>query len=204
MSRRRNRRQFLEDSMFAAAAAAAAGTSGHLLAGESEIPSKSANERLNVAVVGVKGRGGSHIGAFAGKPDTVITHIVDVDSVIGPQRAIEIGKRQGGMEPKWEEDIRKVLENPSIDIVTIATPNHWHSLMAIWAMQAGKDVYVEKPVSHHVTEGRRMVQAARKYNRICQGGTQYRSSGGNRAAAEYVRSGKLGQIKLAHVCTYRA
>ena len=201
MSRRRNRRQFLEDSMFAAAAAA--GTSGHLLAGESEIPSKSANERLNVAVVGVKGRGGSHIGAFAGKPDTVITHIVDVDSVIGPQRAIEIGKRQGGMEPKWEEDLRKVLENPSIDIVTIATPNHWHSLMAIWAMQAGKDVYVEKPVSHNVSEGRRAVEAARKYKRICQTGTQCRSNPGMIQAIDYVRSGKIGDVKVARGLCYK-
>src|SRR5687767_6358959 len=139
MSRRRNRRQFLEDSMFAAAAAAAAGTGANLLAGESEIPSKSPNERLHVAVVGVNGRGGSHIGAFAGRQDTIVTHVVDIDSVLGPKRATEIGKRQGGMEPKWEEDLRKVLENKSVDIVSIATPNHWHALMAIWAMQAGKD-----------------------------------------------------------------
>src|SRR5687767_7670997 len=99
MSRKRNRREFLEDSMFAAAAAAAAGTTGQLLAGDSETPRKSANERLHVAVVGVKGRGGSHIGAFAGRQDTLITHIVDIDSVIGPQRATEIGKRQGGVVP---------------------------------------------------------------------------------------------------------
>ena len=203
MSRRRNRRQFLEDSMFAAAAAAAAGTSGHLLAGESEVPTKSANERLHVAVVGVKGRGGSHIGAFAGRQDTIITHIVDVDNVIGPQRAKEIGKRQGGVEPKWEEDLRKVLENKSVDIVSIATPNHWHSLMAIWAMQAGKDVYVEKPVSHNVSEGRRAVEAARKYKKICQTGTQSRSNPGMIQAIEFIRSGKIGDVKVARGLCYK-
>ncbi len=100
--------------------------------------------------------------------------------------------------------MRRIFDDKSVDIVSIATPNHWHSLAAIWAMQAGKDVYVEKPVSHNISEGRRMVQVARKYNRICQGGTQYRSTGANRAAAQYVREGKLGQIKLAHVCTYRS
>ena len=99
--------------------------------------------------------------------------------------------------------MRRIFDDKSVDIVSIATPNHWHSLAAIWAMQAGKDVYVEKPVSHNISEGRRMVQVARKYNRICQGGTQYRSTGANRAAAQYIREGKLGQIKLAHVCTYR-
>ncbi|MBM4020606.1 MAG: Gfo/Idh/MocA family oxidoreductase, partial [Planctomycetes bacterium] len=101
------------------------------------------------------------------------------------------------------QDMRRIFDDRSVDIVSIATPNHWHCLAAIWAMQAGKDVYVEKPVSHNISEGRRMVQAARKYNRICQGGTQYRSSGANRAAAQYVREGKLGRIRLAHVCTYR-
>ncbi|HEX5104742.1 MAG TPA: Gfo/Idh/MocA family oxidoreductase [Pirellulaceae bacterium] len=203
MSRRRNRREFLEDSMFAAAAAAAAGSSGRLLAGESDVQSKSPSERLHVAVVGVKGRGGSHIGAFAGRQDTLITHVVDIDSNIGPQRAKEVGKRQGGIEPQWVEDVRKVLEDKSVDIVTIATPNHWHSLMAIWAMQAGKDVYVEKPVSHNVSEGRRAVEAARKYKKICQTGTQSRSNPGMIQAIEFVRSGKIGDVKVARGLCYK-
>ena len=203
MSRKRNRREFLEDSMFAAAAAAAAGSSGRLLAADSEPQSKSPNERLNVCVVGVKGRGGSHIGAFAGRKDTLITHIVDVDSNLGPQRAAEIGKRQGGHEPKWEEDLRKVLEDKSVDIVTIATPNHLHSLQAIWAIQAGKDVYVEKPVSHNVSEGRRVVEAARKYEKICQTGTQSRSNPGMIRAIEYVAAGKIGDVKVARGLCYK-
>lgn len=201
---KRNRRQFLEDSMFAAAAAAVtAGSTGHLLAGDVEPQSKSPNERLNVAVVGSKGRGGSHIGAFAGRKDTVITYICDVDTDIGNNRVNEIEKRQG-VKPKFEHDIRRVLEDKSVDIVTIATPNHWHALMAIWAMQAGKDVYVEKPVSHNVSEGRRAVEAARKYKKICQTGTQCRSNPGMIQAIEYVRGGKIGDVKVARGLCYKS
>jgi predicted dehydrogenase len=199
---RRNRRQFLEDSMFAAAAAAMTGSTGSLLGADVDVQSKSPNEKLNVAVVGVKGRGGSHIGAFAGRQDTVITYVVDIDSKIGENRVNEIEKRQG-VRPKFVEDIRKMLEDKSVDIVTIATPNHWHSLMAIWAMQAGKDVYCEKPVSHNVSEGRRAVEAARKYKRICQTGTQCRSNPGMIQFMEYVQSGKIGQVKVGRGLCYK-
>src|SRR6478609_7757987 len=199
----RNRRQFLEDSMFAAAAAAAATyTPGRELFAQDEPQSKSPNERLNVAVVGTKGRGGSHIGAFAGRKDTVITYAVDVDSTIGNNRVNEIEKRQG-VRPKWVEDIRQALDDKSVDIVTVATPNHWHSLAAIWAMQAGKDVYCEKPVSHNVSEGRRAVEAARKYKRICQTGTQCRSNPGMIKLIEYVQSGKIGDVKVARGLCYK-
>jgi len=202
MSSRRNRRQFLEDSMFAAAAAAAASAPSGFLFGQDEPQSKSANERLNVAVVGTKGRGGSHIGAFAGRKDTIITHAVDVDSKIGNSRCEEIEKRQG-VKPKWVEDLRQVFDDKSVDIVTIATPNHWHSLAAIWAMQAGKDVYCEKPVSHNVSEGRRAVEAARKYKRICQTGTQCRSNPGMRQFMEYVLAGKIGHVKVGRGLCYK-
>jgi predicted dehydrogenase len=199
----RNRRQFLEDSMLAAAAAAAASSSApYLFAQEEEKQSKSANERLNVAVVGTKGRGGSHIGAFAGRKDTVITYAVDVDSTIGNNRCNEIEKRQGS-RPKWVEDIRQVLDDKTVDIVTIATPNHWHALGAIWAMQAGKDVYCEKPVSHNVSEGRRAVEASRKYKKICQTGTQCRSNPGMRQFMEYVQSGKIGDVKVGRGLCYK-
>ncbi len=198
---RRNRRQFLEDSMFAAAAAAAVNAPAGYLFGQEE-QSKSPNERLNVAVVGTKGRGGSHIGAFAGRKDTVITYAVDVDSVIGNNRVNEIEKRQG-VRPKWVADLRQALDDKSVDIVTIATPNHWHALAAIWAMQAGKDVYCEKPVSHNVSEGRRAVEAARKYKRICQTGTQCRSNPGMRQFMEYVQSGKIGQVKVGRGLCYK-
>ena len=96
-----------------------------------------------------------------------------------------------------------MLEDKSIDVVSIATPNHWHSLAAIWAMQAGKDVYVEKPVSHNVSEGRRIVQAARKHERLCQAGTQCRSNPGMREAMDFVQSSQIGEVKLARGLCYK-
>ena len=196
---KRTRREFLEDSMFAAAAASVAGASTQVFAEEKQ--SSSANEKLSVAVVGVRGRGGSHISAFAGRKDTEITYVCDADEGVGQGRAAQIDKRQ--RKPKFEKDIRKVLEDKSVDIVTIATPNHWHSLIAIWAMQAGKDVYVEKPVSHNVSEGRRLVEAARKYKRICQTGTQSRSNPGMQAAVKYVHDEKIGKLQVARGLCYK-
>ncbi len=196
-----SRRRFLEDSMFAAAAAAA--TQGLPLFAADEAPqSKSPNEKVNVLVVGVNGRGGEHISNWAGRNDTSISHVCDVDEVIGNRRAEDIAKKQG-TKPKVIGDIRKALEDKSIDIVSIATPNHWHSLGAIWAIQAGKDVYVEKPVSHNVMEGRRVVDAARKYGRICQTGTQSRSNPGMRQAIEFVHSGEIGDVKVARGLCYK-
>jgi predicted dehydrogenase len=198
---KRTRRQFLEDSMFATAAAVAAGSSTQLFAQETQ--SRSANERLSVAVVGVKGRGNSHIGAFAGRKDTEVTYICDVDSEFGGKRVEEVAKRQGGRAPKLEADLRKVLEDPSVDIVSIATPNHWHALAAIWSIQAGKDVYVEKPVSHNVSEGRRIVQAARKHEKICQCGTQSRSNPGMMDAMKFLHEGGIGTVKVARGLCYK-
>jgi predicted dehydrogenase len=200
---KRNRRQFLEDSMFATAAAVAASSSGRLFAQDEAPQSSSPNERLNVVVVGVNGRGGSHIGAFAGRKDTRITHVCDVDSDIGGKRSTEIGKRQNGFTPKMVDDLRRVLEDKEVNIVSIATPNHQHSIQAIYAMLAGKDVYVEKPVSHNVSEGRRAVQVSHKHNKICQTGTQSRSNPGMRDAIEFIHSGKIGEVKLARGLCYK-
>lgn len=197
-----NRRRFLKDSMVATATALAATTPAtRLLADEKQ--SKSPNEKLSVAVLGVRGRGSALAASFGTRDDCEVTYVCEPDTAIGPNRAGQIGERQDGRVPKCVTDMREAFDDPSVDIVVVATPNHWHSLASIWAMQAGKDVYVEKPVSHNVSEGRRMVQSMEKYNRICQGGTQYRSVGSNRAAAEYVKSGKLGTLKLAHLCMYR-
>jgi predicted dehydrogenase len=199
---RRNRRKFLEESMLATAAVVAANSAGRVFA-EDQPQSSSPNERLNVCVVGVNGRGGSHIGAFAGRKDTVITHICDVDQSVGGKKAIEVGKRQGGITPKFEEDIRRVLEDKSVDVVSIATPNHWHSLAAGLAIVAGKDVYVEKPVSHNVSEGRVVVNLARRESKICQTGTQCRSNPGLIQGVEYVKSGKIGEVKVARGLCYK-
>lgn len=198
---RRNRRQFLEDSMLATAAAVASSATYPLFAEDNQ--SSSPNEKLGVAVIGVRGRGNSHIGAFAGRKDTEILYACDVDSDVGNGRAAEIAKRQGGRTPQVVADLRQVLEDKRVDIVSIATPNHLHALQAIWAIQAGKDVYVEKPVSHNVSEGRRVVEAARKYKRICQTGTQSRSNPGMIEAIEFVRSGKLGKVNVARGLCYK-
>ncbi len=199
---KRTRRQFLEDSMFATAAAVAATSTSKLFA-EEEKRSSSPNERLNVAVVGVKGRGGSHIGAFSGKSDTQITYVCDVDRAVGEERVNEIAKRQGNKAPKLVLDIRELLDDKSVDVVSIATPNHWHALGAIWSIQAGKDVYVEKPVSHNVSEGRRIVEAARKYQKICQTGTQSRSNPGMIDAIKYVQDGGIGKVLVARGLCYK-
>jgi predicted dehydrogenase len=189
---------FLQETLLATAAVSAG--PARVLAGAGQAKqSKSPNERLSVAVIGVRSRGGDHAKAFDSRDDCFLSYICDVDSAIGERVAGQFKSK-----PKFVQDMRRIFDDKSVDIVSIATPNHWHCLAAIWAMQAGKDVYVEKPLSHNISEGRRMVQVARKYSRICQGGTQYRSTGSNHAAAQYIREGKLGQIKLAHVCTYRS
>jgi predicted dehydrogenase len=178
----RSRRQFLEESMLAAAAAVSVG-SQHWAAAAENTQSKSPSEKLGVAVVGVRGRGGEHLSAFSSRKDTEVLWIVDADSNVGGARVEEVAKRQG-RKPKYTQDMREAFADPSVDVVSTATPNHWHSLVSIWAMQHGKDVYVEKPVSHNVSEGRRVVEAARKYNKICQTGTQCRSMQGTRHAMD--------------------
>jgi predicted dehydrogenase len=197
------RRQFLEDSVLAAAVAAAF-PAGGLMAAEAklELPKKNPGELLYVAIVGAGDRGRVHIDEFIINPNTEITYVVDADENIGRQRAEVVAKRQG-RTPKVTQDMREAFADKSVDIVAIATPNHWHSLAAIWAMQAGKDVYVEKPVSHNVSEGRRMAETARKHDRICQAGMQCRSMQGTIDAIEYVRSGKIGEVKLARGICYR-
>jgi predicted dehydrogenase len=183
--------------MTAAAAAGIFSPAVGVIGAESEAGSP--NEKLSVAVIGVRGRGGDHARAYQGRPDCTISYICDADEAIGAKVAEKFESK-----PKYVADMRRIFDDKSVDFVSIATPNHWHSLAAIWAMQAGKDVYVEKPLSHNISEGRRMVQVARKYDRICQGGTQYRSAGTTRATARYIAEGKLGQIKLVHCYTYRA
>lgn len=200
-----NRREFLEQSMFAAAAAA---TAGGLAGGPDSLfaeekKSTDANERLRVAVVGVRGRGQSHLSAFMKRADTEVVAIVDVDEAIGNKKGVERVTKTTGKTPKFYTDVRKMLEDKSIDVVTIATPNHWHALGAIWAVQHGKDVYCEKPVSHNVSEGRRIVQAARRHKKIVQTGTQCRSMGGTIKAIDFIKSGKIGEVNLARGLCYK-
>ncbi len=201
----RNRREFLEQSMFATAAAVAAASASPLLANDKNEKS-GPSDRLRVAVVGVNGRGQNHIGGFHLRGDqgpTEIVAICDIDEKVGQKTCEDIAKKQNGRKPKYVKDIRQVCDDQEIDIVSIATPNHWHALGAIWAIQAGKDVYVEKPVSHNVSEGRRIVEAARKYNKICQTGTQSRSMSGMREAIQALHDGLIGEVKLARGLCYK-
>src|SRR3954453_18617259 len=198
-----DRRRFLHDSAALAALMAADNRfSSRAEARQDDsattVKPGSPNEVLRVAVVGVHGRGMDHVEGFGQlKKDVRITTICDIDAnVIGPAKK-ELEHLYGGATISHVQDIRRLLDDKSIDAISVATPNHWHALATIWACQAGKDVYVEKPVSHNVTEGRRTVEAARKYNRIVQTGTQIRSHKGIQDAMEYIRSGKLGKVYMA-------
>jgi predicted dehydrogenase len=163
-----------------------------------------ANERLNIAVIGVRGRGLDHIGGLAGRHNCRVTHICDVDTAVTNAAVQRIQKAQGGAAPTIVQDMRRLFENKDIHAVTVATPNHWHSLAGIWAMAAGKHVYVEKPVSHNIWEGRRLVEASRHYNKICQAGTQIRSNPGIREAIQFIRDGKLGACTVARGLCYKS
>jgi predicted dehydrogenase len=196
-----SRREWLERSMLATAASLAAlpGSRSTVLAAEPAAPG-GANETVRVACI----RGKEHYNSLAGnkKLNTVVSYICDVDEEVGKKACDEIEKKQG-FRPVYVNDMRKVFDDKNIDAITTATPNHWHALCAIWALQAGKHVYVEKPVSHNVSEGRRIVEAARKYKLVCQTGTQSRSSAGMREAMKYVHDGKLGNVKLARGLCYK-
>ena len=158
------------------------------------------NEAVRVGVIGFNGRGKSHMTGIKNEKGLKLSGLCDIDEkVLGAQM-----KNHDEKEVLGVTDMRKIFDSKSIDAVSIATPNHWHSLAAIWAIQAGKDVYCEKPVSHNVSEGRRLVEFARKYEKIVQCGTQSRSSReGIAQGVEYVRSGKLGKIIIARGFCYK-
>jgi predicted dehydrogenase len=161
-----------------------------------------ANDRVRVAICGVRGRGNDHIRGFSRVPGVEIAALCDVDENILNGRLDEIQKT-GRPRPKGYFDIRELLKDKDIDAISIATPNHWHSLMAIWACQAGKDVYVEKPCSHDWFEGKQLVAAVKKYNRICQHGSQARSNPGLVEAIHHVQDGTIGDVYLARAICYK-
>src|SRR6185369_13800295 len=132
------------------------------------------------------GRGRDHMHLLLKQENVEIVAFCDPDATRLAEKCDEFEKL-AGRRPRLDQDLRRILDDRSIDVVTIATCNHWHALAAIWAMQAGKHVYVEKPVSHNISEGRRIVEVAHKLGHICQGGTQNRSSGSWQAAIEYMR-----------------
>ena len=187
MTRNVGRRQFVTTSLGAAAAVAA-----------SPRRALSASDRIRLGIIGVGGRGTGWVRRLARKDDVDITYLCDVDAVRF-ERAVEVIDSAGRPAPKTTQDLRKVLDDPGVDAVLIATNHHWQALATIMACQAGKDVYVEKPGSHDAWEARKMVAAARKYDRVVQVGLQNRSAAYLQEAREYVQSGKLGTLHLVRV-----
>lgn len=196
-----NRRQFLKNSAFAAASVSLAPSLVHAQSTPANAKIVGANGDVRVAVVGLNKRGKNHIDGLAPVKGARIVAICDVDTAVLDRTKAYL-KEKHNLDVQTFSDYRKLLESQAIDAVTLATPNHWHSLGGIWAAQAGKDIYVEKPISHNIWEGRKLVEAARKYNRIVQAGTQTRSSYAIKEAIGWLRAGNLGKIKLARTLCY--
>ena len=152
-----------------------------------------ANDTIRIGVAGINGRGSAHLGAFAGMKKVDVTYLIDPDSRLFGRRTEQV-QSQGGNKPQCVQDVRYALDDPNLDAVSVATCNHWHSLIGIWACQAGKDAYIEKPISHNIFEGRKLVEAAQKYNRVVQHGTQQRSSAKRAQQINAIQSGKYGKL----------
>ncbi len=162
----------------------------------------SPNDTIGVAVVGFNGQGKTHIRNFLAIEGVQIVALCDVDERLLPQGAALVEQQQG-KRPKLYTDVRQLLEDKDVDVISTATPNHWHALLTIWACQAGKDVYVEKPACWSFHEGEKMIEAARKYNRIVQVGHQTRSDPTTRNAVQRVWAGEIGQVYLARGLCYK-
>jgi predicted dehydrogenase len=196
-----DRRTFLKTSILTAASLSTAASWSRVTAQSANVRVRGANEDIRVAVAGFGGRGKSHISGFRELKGVRVVALCDADQNVLDKGVKEFKDR--GEDIQGYTDIRKLLENPNIDAVGFATPNHWHALGAIWAAQAGKDSYVEKPLSHNVWEGRQTVEAARKYTRIIQTGSQCRSSRGLQEAIAWIQAGNLGKILRARGLCYK-
>jgi predicted dehydrogenase len=190
-----HRRQFIKKTLAAAATITIAGTksTGRVLG---------ANENIRIGVAGLHGRGSAHVGAFAGMQGVEITYLIDPDQRTYSARTTQLQRAGVTAMPRTVQDVRRALDDRNLDAISIATPNHWHSLMTIWAAQAGKHVYVEKPCSHNVKEGRIAVEMARRHNVIVQHGTQSRSSSWA-DTVELIRSGRFGRLQVARALCYK-
>jgi len=187
------RRQFLKTTSAAAGASlllCGTGASGKVLG---------ANDRLRIAVAGVNGRGRSHISGWLEQENVEIAYLIEPDQDVLDRTLKELNaKTEGKFTTKGVNDVRQALEDKDLDAISIATPNHWHSLMTIWGAQAGKHVYVEKPMSHDIAEGRIAVEAQKKYGVVVQHGTQQRSSGHVAALTKMIHEGKFGRLKISY------
>jgi len=208
MKTNESRRSFIATAATGAVAAAIAPAA---LAGEQAIvkptiiPKEafSASDRIRVAVLGINGQGKSHIRDVMRQPNAVVATLCDPDMNLLTAAAKTFGENFK-QKVAIEQDYRKVYDDPNIDAVTLATPNHWHALQSIYACQAGKDVYVEKPATHNIAEGRKLIEAAYKYNRIVQNGVQLRSSTAIREAVQHLRDGLIGHVYMARGLVFRS
>ncbi|QDT63599.1 Gfo/Idh/MocA family protein [Calycomorphotria hydatis] len=189
------RRDFLKGTL-AASAAASLPAFVATPAGAANFAKQDVNSTLRVAIIGCGGRSSAHLSGWVGRNNSEVVAVVDPDEAKAQSRADAVHKKTG-KRPVVYDNVRSAVDDDGIDIFSIATPNHWHALGAIWGLQAGKDVYVEKPVSHNVSEGRRIVQAARKYDRLCQFGAQCRTMKGSRDMVQFVLGGGIGEVKMA-------
>ena len=187
------RRQFVKGSVAAMATITIAGTksSGNVIG---------ANDRVRVAVAGLNGRGSAHVSAFVGMQGVEISYLIDPDSRTYNRRLEQIGDRPA---PFLVKDVRRALDDRNVDAISIATPNHWHALMTVWGAQAGKHVYVEKPCSHNVKEGRIALEMARRHNVIVQHGTQSRSDPAWANTTAAIRSGRYGRLLVSRALCYK-
>ena len=191
-----NRREFLDRSKGTGLGMAAGLT---ILANAKSVRGAPANDKITLGLVGAGGRGPNLANGFLDRGDCEFSHIADPNSTVFGSRAKTIAARQGGKKPVCVGDLRKVYDDKSVDAVVVATPDHWHALATVWACQAGKDVYVEKPPTQSCWEGQKMLEAARKYKRVVQCGFQNRSAPYNMAARKYIADGKLGNVHLCRI-----
>ncbi len=189
---KKSRRDFLATS-------AAAGGSLLLTGTRASGAVDGASNRVRIAVAGLNGRGQSHLGGWLGQDNVEVAYVIDPDANVLAKRMQSLEKRtEGKFQTKAISDVREALDDKSIDAISIATPNHWHSLMTIWGAQAGKHVYVEKPMSHDVREGRIAVEAQKKYGVVIQHGTQRRSDAGIAGLHEALQNGDLPRLKISY------
>ncbi len=191
------RRKFMQ---LGTTGALAIGTTPTILAGSRW---KGANDRINVAVIGIHGMGQNHIREYSKLDDVEVAAICDIDENLFEDRIKNLFTSRGLKKPKVYTDLRKLYEDKNIDAVSVVTPNHWHTLAAIWAIQAGKHVSVEKPCCHNFYEGQKLVEAANKYDVIVQDGAEQRSNPAAQSMAEYLHNGHLGEVYMAKGLCYK-
>ena len=206
------RRSFIEDSLFSAAALAASyglwlpetvrAQEGQENQEENQEESVSPNEKLGVMIVGCGGRSADHISAYLADDRVAILYLCDPDSERAESRA-DMVEQKAGYRPKVVADLRDALGDPNLDVVSCASANHWHALCGVWAMQAGKHAYIEKPICHNIHEGKALIACAKKYGVMCQVGSQCRSNQALKDAFEFAKSGGIGEIKLTRGLCYK-